>query len=139
METTDSFLALCLSLFFLHFAYHFHRMTPRIFDFECALITGGAGGLGYALAEYFLSLGKKVVIVGRTEEKLKAASAKLKDAPFYVLDAGQTSSLPATVERILQEHPEIDCLVNNAGVQRPLDVINLDLAKADNEIDIVSS
>lgn len=105
-------------------------------DFQCALITGGAGGLGYAMAEYFQSLGKKVIIVGRTEEKLKESSVKLKNAPFYVLDTGKVSELKPIIEKITKEHPEVDCLINNAGVQRPLDVINLDLEKADNEIDI---
>ncbi|PWN35934.1 NAD(P)-binding protein [Meira miltonrushii] len=110
--------------------------SPKILDFKCALITGGAGGLGYAMAEYFISLGKKVIIVGRTEEKLKEASPKLKNAPYYPLDTGKVSELKPIVEKITKEHPELDCLINNAGVQRPLDVVNMDLEKADNEIDI---
>lgn len=105
-------------------------------DFQCALITGGGGGLGFAMAEYFTGLGKKVIIVGRTESKLKEASEKLNKSPFYVLDTGKVDELKPIVEKITKEHPEMDCLINNAGVQRPLDVINLDLEKADNEIDI---
>lgn len=110
--------------------------SPKILDFKCALITGGAGGLGFAMAEYFISIGKKVIIVGRTEEKLKEASPKLKGAPYYLLDTGNVSELKPIVEKITKEHPELDCLINNAGVQRPLDVVNMDLEKADNEINI---
>ena len=47
---------------------------------------------------------------------------------------------PPFVEKITAEHPELDCLVNNAGVQRPLRILEEDaeefLAKADQEIDI---
>ncbi|KAF6766777.1 Short-chain dehydrogenase/reductase SDR [Kalmanozyma brasiliensis GHG001] len=111
-------------------------MVGTILDFECAVITGGAGGLGYAMAEYFLSLNKKVILVGRTESKLAEASKKLSNAPYYVLDTGSVKDIPAFTKKVLSEHPEVDCLINNAGVQRPLEVQNLALDKVDNEIDI---
>lgn len=108
----------------------------KILDFECAIITGGAGGLGYAMAEWFQQQGKKVILVGRTESKLQEASKTLKNAPYYVLDTGKVADVPAFAKKVLKEHPEVDCLINNAGVQRPLDVQNLELEKVDNEIDI---
>jgi short-subunit dehydrogenase involved in D-alanine esterification of teichoic acids len=111
-------------------------MAPKILDFQCGIITGGAGGLGFAMAEYFISLGKKIIIVGRTESKLKEASAKLNKCPYYTLDTGDVANLKSKLDVILKEHPEVDCLINNAGVQRPLDVDDLDLEKADNEINI---
>lgn len=111
-------------------------MARSTLDLQCALITGGAGGLGFAMAEYFVSLGKKVIIVGRTEAKLQEASSKLQGAPWYRLDTGEVTTFQASLDKILSEHPEIDCLINNAGVQRPLDVDDLDLEKADNEINI---
>ncbi|KAJ1032017.1 hypothetical protein NDA13_002393 [Ustilago tritici] len=110
-------------------------MVGKILDFECAVITGGAGGLGYAMAEYFLSL-KKVILVGRTESKLAEALKKLNNAPYYILDTGNVDDIPAFAKKVLSEHPEIDCLINNAGVQRPLEVQNLALDKVDNEINI---
>lgn len=94
---------------------------------------------GYAMAEYFVSLGKKVIITGRTQSKLQEASQKLAgNPPFYTFDTGEVELLPQAVKRILADHPDVDCLVNNAGVQRPLDVNNLALDKVDNEINIVS-
>ncbi|GAK62586.1 short-chain dehydrogenase [Moesziomyces antarcticus] len=111
-------------------------MVSRVLDFQCAVITGGAGGLGFAMAEYFLSLNKKVILVGRTESKLVEASKKLSDAPYYVLDTGNVEDIPAFAKKVLAEHSEVDCLINNAGVQRPLDVQNLELDKVDNEINI---
>ncbi|KAJ9477067.1 putative NADP-dependent 3-hydroxy acid dehydrogenase (putative) [Pseudozyma hubeiensis] len=111
-------------------------MPGKVLDFECAVITGGAGGLGYAMAEYFLSQNKKVILVGRTESKLAEASKKLSNAPYYVLDTGNVDDIPAFTKKVLSEHPEVDCLINNAGVQRPLEVQNLALDKVDNEINI---
>lgn len=57
-----------------------------------------------------------------------------------MLDTGSTSSIPSFVQKVTKEYPEIDCLINNAGVQRPLEVRKLGaeefLEKADQEIDI---
>lgn len=109
-------------------------------NFQCALITGGGGGIGRAMAEYFISKGKKVIICGRTEANLKITQAEIKCAGYHVVDTGDVAKIPAFIEKVVQEHPDLDCLVNNAGVQRPLQVLKDDpssfLNKADNEIDV---
>ncbi|KAI0475385.1 putative short-chain dehydrogenases/reductase [Xylariaceae sp. FL0804] len=115
-------------------------MAPSNMDFKCALVTGGGGGIGKALAKYLISKGKKVLIAGRTEANVRSTAEELGAAGYYVLDTGRVSEVPDFVRRITSEHPELDCLINNAGVQRPLDVTAQDpaelLAKADQEIDI---
>ena len=111
-------------------------MTGKILDFQCAVVTGGAGGLGFVMAEWFIQQGKKVILVGRTESNLKEASSKLNNASYYVLDTGKISDIPDFAKKVVKEHPEVDCLVNNAGVQRPLDVTDLNLGWLDQEIDI---
>jgi len=92
------------------------------------------------MSDYFLSQGKKVIICGRTESKLQAAAKEMNSCPYYVLDTGDIPAIPAFIEKITKEHPDLDCLVNNAGVQRPLDVNEMKpeefLQKADNEISI---
>lgn len=56
---------------------------------------------------------------------------------FYVLDTGKTVDIPTFVHRVLEDHPDVDCLINNAGIQRPFDFNEgVDLSKADQEIDI---
>jgi short-subunit dehydrogenase involved in D-alanine esterification of teichoic acids len=107
-------------------------------DFKCALVTGGAGGIGRALAEYFISKGKKVIIAGRTESKLKSTSDAIGAAGYYVLDTGNVSEMPEFVKKLTKEHPDVDCLVNNAGVQKPLEIGKTKdfLSQADQEIDI---
>jgi short-subunit dehydrogenase involved in D-alanine esterification of teichoic acids len=121
-----------------HIIIKISNMSYKVLDFKCALITGGAGGIGLSMSKYFVSQGKKVIIAGRTESKLQTASKELGDAPYYILDTSDTSSIEGFVHKLTTEHPELDCLVNNAGVQRPLDVNKMSseefLSKADNEL-----
>ena len=115
-------------------------MAPSTLDFQCALVTGGGGGLGRAFAEYFVSEGKKVIIVGRTLDKLEKAAKEIKATAYYQLDTGDIEAIAPFVKKITSEHPELDCLVNNAGVQRPLDFNKMSpeefLEKAENEVAI---
>ncbi|MCJ1446466.1 MAG: hypothetical protein MMC23_006971 [Stictis urceolatum] len=112
-------------------------MVSKNLDFNCALITGGGGGIGFAISQWLIDEGKKVIIAGRTESKLQdAANALGHSTTYYVLDTGSIDSIPQFVERLIQKQPEVDCLINNAGVQRPLSFDEFDLAKADQEIDI---
>lgn len=109
-------------------------------DFKCALITGGAGGLGRAMAETLLSMGKKVLIAGRTESKLKQTVSEIGATGYYVLDTGHTAAIAPFVSKITKDYPDLDCVINNAGVQRPFQALgptyDFDLSKADQEIDI---
>lgn len=115
-------------------------MASNNLNFNCALITGGGGGIGRAMAEYFISKGKKVIIAGRTESHLASTQKEINCAGYYVLDTGNIGKIPLFISNITKEHPDLDCLVNNAGVQRPLQVLKDDpaelLSKADQEIDI---
>lgn len=113
---------------------------------ETAVITGGGGGIGRAMAEALIQAGKKVILVGRTEANLKSTASSIGAAGYYVLDTGDTAAIPGVVDRILADHPDVNCLVNNAGVQRPFQFpgvqeqrhqeYGFDLARADEEIDI---
>ncbi|KAI1086140.1 NAD(P)-binding protein [Rostrohypoxylon terebratum] len=115
-------------------------MAPDLLNFNCALVTGGGGGIGKEISRYFISKGKKVIIAGRTESNLQATSKEIGAVGYYVLDTGSIADIPAFIDRIIKEHPDLDCLVNNAGVQRPLQVLKQTpgdfLSKADNEINI---
>jgi len=105
--------------------------------FNCVLVTGGGGGLGRSMAEYLISKGKKVIIAGRTESKLKATASELgHNTAYYVLDTGNIPGIASFVKTLTDEHPDVDCIINNAGVQRPLEVNDFSLEKADQEIDI---
>ena len=115
-------------------------MSTAKYNFKTALVTGGGGGIGKAISQQLIKDGKKVIIVGCTEANLNATAREIGAEAYYVLDTGDVSSIPKFVERLISQHPDVDCLINNAGVQRPLDVNKEDprafLDKADQEIDI---
>ncbi|KAE8160031.1 hypothetical protein BDV40DRAFT_271574 [Aspergillus tamarii] len=108
--------------------------------FSCALVTGGGGGLGKAIAAYLLSKGKKVIIAGRTESTLLETAKEIGATDYFTLDTGVVSQIPPFIKTVTAKYPDLDCLINNAGVQRPLEALKDDptdfLAKADQEIDI---
>ncbi|CAE7137190.1 unnamed protein product [Rhizoctonia solani] len=87
---------------------------------KCALITGGGGGLGKVFAQSLIKRGKKVYIAGRTESNLAQTASEIGAAGYFVVDVGNIPSLPAFVDKVTKEAPEIDCLLNNAGIQKPL-------------------
>ncbi|WP_192348878.1 SDR family oxidoreductase [Algoriphagus sp. Y33] len=81
------------------------------------LITGGSSGIGLALAKRFLKLDNKVIITGRNEEKLKQIKEELPGIHCYVGDLTHKSSLDELVLLMEQEHPDLNILINNAGIQ----------------------
>lgn len=111
-------------------------MAKDLLAFRNAIITGGGSGIGKEIAKWLLEQDKKVILAGRTEAKLEETSKEFGGVPYYVLDTGKIQDIPDFVERVTREHPDVDCLINNAGVQRPLIIDGMELDKADQEIDI---
>ena len=92
---------------------------PAIFSLEgqVVLITGGGTGIGLAMAQAMHAAGARVVLVGRRETELQAATKKLGDrASYMVHDITQLDAAPALVARVTAEIGPITCLVNNAGI-----------------------
>ncbi len=84
---------------------------------KVAVVTGGASGIGYAIAEKFVQHQIKTIIIGRNEEKLKKAKAKLgNDCEVISFDLNQLNEIPGLIAKILNQHKTIDILVNNAGI-----------------------
>jgi uncharacterized oxidoreductase len=82
------------------------------------LITGGASGIGLALAERFLKAGSEVALCGRRADKLEDARARHPGIRTFVCDVGQAADRVALLDRATKELPGLDVLVNNAGIQR---------------------
>jgi short-subunit dehydrogenase involved in D-alanine esterification of teichoic acids len=74
-------------------------------------------GLGKVFAQSLIKRGKKVYIAGRTESSLSKTATEIGAAGYFVVDVGNTDSLPAFVEKVTKDAPEVDCLINNAGIQ----------------------
>jgi NAD(P)-dependent dehydrogenase (short-subunit alcohol dehydrogenase family) len=82
-----------------------------------ALVTGGASGLGLAIAGRFIKDGIRTVIIGRNEEKLNAARKTLGELCIpYCFDLNELTKIPTMVREVEQTHGPIDILVNNAGI-----------------------
>jgi len=82
-----------------------------------ALITGGGSGIGLAIAEKFVTNGIITIIVGRDQQKLTDAAAKLGSLCHPVrADLNDLAAIPALVQKIIDTYGHIDILVNNAGI-----------------------
>jgi uncharacterized oxidoreductase len=82
------------------------------------LVTGGATGIGLALAERFLKAGSDVIICGRRAEKLREARATHPDFKTHVADVSAAPGREALAAWVVREFPQTNVLVNNAGIQR---------------------
>lgn len=84
---------------------------------KIALITGGASGIGLAIAKKYVKEGIRVILVGRDKGKLKSAGNELgKLAGYEVCDLSLLEKLPELAQKIIDEYGRIDVLVNNAGM-----------------------
>ena len=93
-----------------------HYLSPSArLEGKRIVITGGARGLGFAMAEKFISEGAMVLITGRNEELLQEKSTLL-GCKYYVLDVRDVAAIPAFFEHAVRLLGEIDILVNNAGI-----------------------
>jgi uncharacterized oxidoreductase len=83
------------------------------------LLTGGGSGIGLALAKEFVALGNKVIITGRNAEKLEAARHETPALETIQSDAADPEALRALAAQVQERFPEMNVLVNNAGVFIP--------------------
>ncbi len=88
-----------------------------------AMVSGGAGGIGRAIAWLFARLGAHVVVVGRNQARLDALAANLAasrlKASVHVVDIRDPDAVNALFDTVWAEHGRLDCLVNSAGGQFP--------------------
>ncbi len=85
------------------------------------LITGGATGIGLALAEAFLAAGSEVAICGRREARLLEAQRQHPRLRIRACDVAAPDDRAALAAWAAATLPGLNVLVNNAGVQRDVD------------------
>lgn len=89
---------------------------------KVAIITGGGGGIGLAIAKRFIQHQILTVIIGRDKEKLNAAAAELGPLCQPICqDLNDLSSIPRLVQQIIDRYGRIDIVVNNAGINQKKD------------------
>ncbi|HEY9343280.1 MAG TPA: SDR family oxidoreductase, partial [Hanamia sp.] len=84
---------------------------------KVAIVTGGASGIGLAIAEKFVQNNLTTIIIGRNEEKLNAAKASLGELCVPLsFDLNNLAAIPEMVKQLQKKYEKIDILVNNAGI-----------------------
>ena len=100
------------------------------------LITGGATGIGLALARALLERGNEVIICGRRADRLSAARSASPGLRIRVADVSDRASRADLVAWVRDAFPRTNVLVNNAGIHHLIDFRGgpSELAKVDEEI-----
>ncbi|CAN7382869.1 MULTISPECIES: SDR family oxidoreductase [Rhizobium] len=79
-------------------------------------ITGGGSGIGRGLAEAFHKLGNQVIISGRRKSYLDDVINANPGMAAYELDITDVESINSVTKRIVADYPDLNVLVNNAGI-----------------------
>ena len=91
-----------------------------VLDGKVAVVTGGASGIGLAIARRFVAEGAQVIVTGRRQAQLDAAAAELGSQAVAVrCDVASLSDLDALYEVVSRRAGRIDVLVANAGGAAP--------------------
>jgi len=90
------------------------------------LITGGASGIGLGLTERFIKENNKVIICGRRESALKEVSDKFPSIITKTCDLSIATEREELYKWVLENHNDLNVLVNNAGIQQWLSISDND-------------
>jgi uncharacterized oxidoreductase len=90
-------------------------------DGNTVLITGGATGIGFALAHKFANAGSVVIVCGRRKSKLQVAKHKVPALHIRQCDVSVESDRRSLLRWTTTRFPNLNILINNAGIQRQMD------------------
>ena len=79
---------------------------------KCVLVTGSSSGIGYEITSKLLDLGAKVIGIARNHDKSKLDN---KNYTKYKCDVSAHQELEIVLKQVLKKHPQINCLISNAG------------------------
>jgi uncharacterized oxidoreductase len=86
------------------------------------LVTGGTSGIGLGIAKAFYQAQSKVIVCGRNKGKLTGLKEQYPDIEAIACDIGDSVQRKKLAEEVLGRFPSLDVLVNNAGIQRYIDL-----------------
>jgi uncharacterized oxidoreductase len=101
------------------------------------LITGGGSGIGLGLTERFVKEGNTVIVCGRRETALQEVVDRFPSVITQVCDLAIEADRINLFNWVAANHPDLNVLVNNAGIQNWMNITNDDFFdRAQNEIEI---
>ena len=102
------------------------------------LITGGSSGIGYEMAKELLKRKNNVIITGRNEQKLQKAKEELDGVIVVKCDVSNPDDIMKLHQQAEKEFPDLNILINNAGVMHTINLQAHKLSEDDltKEIDI---
>jgi len=97
-------------------------------DKNTVLITGGSSGIGLELSKVLIQKGNKVIICGKSKEKLEAAKKLEPNLIIYQCNLSNQQECFDLAKIIIDNHPELNILINNAAIVNKIDFIKKDNA-----------
>lgn len=97
------------------------------FEGRTGIITGGAQGIGKAIAKQFVEMGGRAVIVDINPVTGEDACRELGNAVFYAVDLADAEQVVRVFEKIITDEKHVDVLINNAGIVNTDDFQDLTL------------
>lgn len=93
------------------------------FPYKKVLVLGATSGIGEGLASRFIQENRSVIVVGRRKENLESfVQTHGRDkASLITFDITQLDKIPSFVQQVTQDHPDLDCVILNSGIQRSAD------------------
>ena len=86
------------------------------------LITGGGSGIGYELTKHLTALGNTILITGRDQSKMDRAKAAFPKIHTFRSDVSDPKAIATLYEEVTKQFPELNILINNAGIMREINV-----------------
>ena len=114
------------------------KYPHNLLEDKVALITGGSGGIGMAIAKSLLESGCKVILAGTNEQKLKKSVDKLSsDTKYIVIDMNDPTSFDLKIKEAASNFGDIRLFVCSAGVHSEgLDFLRMTEKEYDRVMDI---
>ena len=81
------------------------------------LITGGTSGIGKALVHQLSAANSELIVIGRNPAKLKNLKEEIGGVHTYQCPLDDTTSVKETLSEIIEIHPQLCVVINNAGIQ----------------------
>lgn len=102
------------------------------------IVTGATSGIGWALAIRLAGSGVPVLAIGRDRTRLGELAAHNALITTVAADLGRSDALPGLARRLVSDHPDVGCLINNAGIQCDLrmDDAGYDEVQLRGEVDV---